>query len=694
MGVFLPKRVAICASIFVALVIFASCASDGNQPQNRQSGVSITAALEELDSLEKPGGVDAKIFEELKAELQDKLLEIWGENARFAAKAPLGDAGRVTDLAYSPGTGELDWSYVNVGDYDVSGEVGIPDITPIALNYLALTNDGVGDDAYESWIDGDKSGEIGIADITPIAIGYMNSVFAYEILTSASESGTYSAIGTVNFPSPSPFPVTFTSTVPPGNLGWIRVRPMDATGSPGEPSNAVAVPAGNQPPVAQFNYEQQPGGFTVNFDAGESYDPDGAVVRYEWDWTSDGTYDHDGGGSQYATHDYAAQGIFECTLRVWDDGGDSGTITRTVYVVELATDWTLVEPFAPSDHYSHPACAYIGDENTGAPGIAFYNGSFDSGFVLAADGYGATWGTEYTIDTYLIKSLDLADVNGFPAIVYNDYNESRLNYARAQDAAGSVWDTAVIPDSSPDAGYPYLMLAMVGSNPAIAYYSNDTGSVYYTRSTDTTGASWGTPLVLHPFPPSGTFPSIAVFDFGPAVTFTKMSPVNPMFTRSLDLTGGSWTVPIEVDSEGDGSGWTAILALETSLQRPAIIGCAFEGNSILMYRAEDSLGAAWEPPIAIRNGTNLVLGDMSAAIVAGYPCVAYHEYNLTSLGHALVFQQALTPDGSSWSAPVYIAINTSPEKVTLLDVRGRPAVCYYVQSSPGGTHYAYSPPGG
>lgn len=692
MGVNTLKRAVLCATFLAAYALFASCSSGGIPPGNPQEGVPISAALDELKSLENPGNVDAKVFAELKSALYEKLTEVWGENARFAAKAPLGDAGRVTDLAYNSGSGELDWSYVNVGDYDVSGEVGIPDITPIALNYLALTTDGIGDDAYETWIDGDGSGEIGIPDITAIALGYMNSVFAYEILTSASENGAYSAIGTVNFPSPSQFPVTFASALPAGNLGWIRVRPMDATGAPGEPSNAVAIPVGNQPPEASFIYAQQTSGFTVDFDASASHDPDGAILKYEWDWNGDGTYDFDAGSLDSASHDYVQSGNYECTLRVTDDGGESGTFSKTVYVVELATDWTLVDPFGATDNFSRPACAYIGSQATGAPGIAFYNGNFDSGFVLAADGYGATWGTVYTIDTDLIMTMALADVGGFPAIAYNDYAFSRLNYARAQDAEGAIWSAPVIPDSSVDAGRPYLNMLMVDNNPAIAYYNNDIGSVNFVRASDAIGGSWNAPIEIHSFPPSGTYPSAAILGTVPAVTYTNMSPVNPMFLKANDAQGNNWPPPTVVNSDGQSSGWTSLVVLNTSFPRPAIMGCANGSQSILMYRSADANGSVWDEPIVIANGSNLILSNLSAAIIGGFPCIAYQENNVTSLTISLVFQQALTPDGSVWSAPIYIRIDAAPTYVTLLDVRGRPAICYYVHNSPGGVHYAFSAP--
>ncbi|MEP0813768.1 MAG: hypothetical protein HRF49_03765, partial [bacterium] len=123
---------------------------------------------------------------------------------------PSEDAGKVTDLAYDPATKTLSWSYRNTGDYDVSGEVGVSDVTPIALHYLANANDGLGDDPLEKWIDGDASGEIAIGDVTPIALGYMSQVAGYRFFTSQVIDGEFYRVGAdVPFGEPGIFPKTF-----------------------------------------------------------------------------------------------------------------------------------------------------------------------------------------------------------------------------------------------------------------------------------------------------------------------------------------------------------------------------------------------------------------------------------------------------------------------------------------------------
>ena len=107
---------------------------------------------------------------------------------REPAKNPYANASneynKVTDLeGVKTDAGiTLSWTERNVGDYDNNGEVGVPDITPIAMHYLHVKDlGGNWPDAADAIIDGDGNGEIGIADITPIATNYLNFISGYNV---------------------------------------------------------------------------------------------------------------------------------------------------------------------------------------------------------------------------------------------------------------------------------------------------------------------------------------------------------------------------------------------------------------------------------------------------------------------------------------------------------------------------------
>jgi len=88
------------------------------------------------------------------------------------------------------------------------------------------------------------------------------------------------------------------------------------------------------PPVASFEESTHTAtiGTTINFDASTSYDPDGTIILYEWDFTSDGSYDATGIGTSYA---YMTPGTYTVTLRVTDDDGLTDTATDTKTITRL-----------------------------------------------------------------------------------------------------------------------------------------------------------------------------------------------------------------------------------------------------------------------------------------------------------------------------------------------------------------------
>jgi uncharacterized repeat protein (TIGR01451 family) len=71
---------------------------------------------------------------------------------------------------------------------------------------------------------------------------------------------------------------------------------------------------------------------TVTFNASSSYAPDGQIVKFEWDWEGDGTYDFDAGTNPIATHAYGQPGVYYPTLRVTDNDGLTNETTERKFV--------------------------------------------------------------------------------------------------------------------------------------------------------------------------------------------------------------------------------------------------------------------------------------------------------------------------------------------------------------------------
>jgi PKD repeat protein len=60
---------------------------------------------------------------------------------------------------------------------------------------------------------------------------------------------------------------------------------------------------------------------TVELDGSASYDLDGYIVLYEWDFESDGVYDYESATDGTTDTTYYTQGTYNATLRVTDDDG-------------------------------------------------------------------------------------------------------------------------------------------------------------------------------------------------------------------------------------------------------------------------------------------------------------------------------------------------------------------------------------
>jgi len=120
--------------------------------------------------------------------------------------------------------------------------------------------------------------------------------------------------GWINTLSPG-YPITLNSTYP--------------TSENNNFGNHVPVP-----PVACFTVSNESPNVceTVTFNASCSYDTDGTIVKYEWDWEGDCVYDYDAGNNSIATHHYDTNGTFYPKLRVTDNDGLTNETQTTILV--------------------------------------------------------------------------------------------------------------------------------------------------------------------------------------------------------------------------------------------------------------------------------------------------------------------------------------------------------------------------
>ncbi len=112
----------------------------------------------------------------------------------------------------------------------------------------------------------------------------------------------------------------------------ITLTVIDNDGKSGGVTRQIFVEKPNQPPVAQFTFSP-PNGFyplRVTFNATSSFDPDGSIVEYEWNF----------GGEQMGlgpifAYTFYDVGLIQVFLTVYDNDGDSATASGTVEVLGL-----------------------------------------------------------------------------------------------------------------------------------------------------------------------------------------------------------------------------------------------------------------------------------------------------------------------------------------------------------------------
>jgi len=155
----------------------------------------------------------------------------------------------------------------------------------------------------------------------------------------------------------------------------------------------------NQPPIAAFNYSPIfPIALedSVTFNASSSFDPDGSIVSYVWDF-GDGSFANV--TEPILTHTFGTHGQYTVTLIVVDNYGLSNNISRTVTVRGYPTAYFDYSPYPPQQKIPVTFNASLSSANGGY--IVSYVWDFGDGNVTA---------TSNPIITHIYNNIGSYDV--------------------------------------------------------------------------------------------------------------------------------------------------------------------------------------------------------------------------------------------------------------------------------------------
>jgi hypothetical protein len=118
---------------------------------------------------------------------------------------------------------------------------------------------------------------------------------------------------------------------------WFRVRVVDTTGQ-SSVSNEVftTTTRANAPPVAMLTASRMRAavGDSITFSAQGSYDRDGRLTRYQWDFEGRGRFPLDTGPIAEQRHEFGKAGKFLVQVKVSDDRSASSVASVEVTIVE------------------------------------------------------------------------------------------------------------------------------------------------------------------------------------------------------------------------------------------------------------------------------------------------------------------------------------------------------------------------
>lgn len=451
----------------------------------------------------------------------------------------------------------------------------------------------------------------------------------------------------------------------------------DARGGVGSTTVTVNQQGVNLPPSAQASADPTSGfgPLEVQFNGDSSFDQDGTIVAYEWDFGDGTAANSDQPNPSYT---YGSSGSYVATLTVWDDDGDSDSDTVSINVaaahrVEYGVNLSLGPVYI--EHYEQgeqPVAPIVEEQVIDAYGRVA--GEANVGFGvnkarvdLTGNNPNDPLNFEYGFATsryWDALQFDDPELDGSTGYFDVTLYVSGAGYANLSD------EFLMSPDTEFDAFWHAVINVTVDG---VSGPSGPIQSVFY-------AGSWYKPLgsntLTYTGDPLNTYQQTATIEFiyGQPIFMDTFLQVDTHFDNQLAQVGGTLDSVIDL---GNSSYWGGISNLRDAQGNPVTSADYFSSSGI-DYRVD--MTPALEipvPPAAVAQGGRYVAVTPEASVEPtaisvtspDYPCMSMFVQDDGSLGTEPVF---LMP--STWGTTTISAAEIVPDSTynvqAVIDVDG------------------------
>ena len=483
------------------------------------------------------------------------------------------------------------------------------------------------------------------------------------------------------------------------------LRVTDNDGATAEVSSSVSVSSpDNAPPTVELLITPDVGVIPIDilFEANAS-DPDGTVVRYDWDLDGDGLYEVIDAESSI-TRNYVNAGEYMIHVRVIDNEGGvqydieplsltdtenlaplaslhadvtsgerpllvhfdasastdtDGTIARYIWDFQGDGDDDLIttEPFAEWTYslkavFNPAVTVEDNDQQRSIP---------DNVEIEVTKG----WQTTVVHPNVEVRSTRLVTVEDAglekPVVAYLHANPSfQVIYSYLGSTGGDSFGSNTLVSAD---GGEYFDMFTTGGIPAVVHSNN---GVNFVLADDTAASAWGSEVSVDAGSSLGAFGVAGAEVNGrPAVAYSN-GLVAPLFRRATADNGSTWgdAVLAALDSSGTRP------KLIVSGGVPCILADPFSSDALLLFSGIDENGSAFDQNTL---PTNNVHSDPGFAVIDGKPAITYRSNEM------VMFQSATDAQGTSWNEAV-IAFNPGVGHYVagpvLAEINGVPGIAF------------------